>query len=180
MRHHGKLTIFTDPKVKKEIRGCWGSKGKPVEVGLRHKCVAKVGCEEAPLVATAGRCTAASDRRVITGSSFYQLYVVDVRRRVFWDFRSSEPSRDALGVGLGPAVQVVIGRGCAVAWIARNVYGGPDEIRRDDSTGRVVLAKGTDIDLHSLELHGSTVSWTQAGTKHHAHLSGPPRGALRA
>jgi hypothetical protein len=178
--HRGHLIVFTGPGAKKQIRACWGTKSRSVVAGVRRECDSDGNCEQAPLTATAGSCVAANDTATISGTAFYKLYVVDVRRRVFWNFRSSQPSPGAQGVGIGPATDVVMTKRCAVAWIASNTYGGPPELRLDDGRGRGVIAQGNDIDLHSLTLKGSTVTWTQAGVKHHTRLVGRPRGGLPA
>jgi hypothetical protein len=44
------------------------------------------------------------------------------------------------------------------------------EVAFATSPEQVVLAEGLDIDSHSLQLHGHTVSWSQGGTQHTAQL----------
>ena len=60
----------------------------------------------------------------------------------------------------------------SVAWIGQaNSIIGPAfirEVERSDSTGFAVLDKGDGIGLHSLALHGSTLSWSDDGKTHSA------------
>jgi hypothetical protein len=44
------------------------------------------------------------------------------------------------------------------------------EVARCTPTGTEVLDTGEGIDLHSLSLHGSTLTWTNAGSTHTASL----------
>ena len=70
-------------------------------------------------------------------------------------------------VGVGPAVDIVVRRDGAVAWIAQNL--GLDkmeagyEVHVADDLGGRVLASSPEINPSSLALSRSTLHWTQAG-----------------
>lgn len=70
-------------------------------------------------------------------------------------------------VGVGRAASIVVRSDGAVAWIAENYErSGREkyfEVHAADKKGSRVLAAGTRIDLRSLRLTGSTVSWKQRG-----------------
>jgi len=70
----------------------------------------------------------------------------------------------AAGIGLGPALSLVVKSDGAVAWIVsagfRNGY---YQVHALDGSGSRTLATGRSIDPHSLALAGSTLYWTQEG-----------------
>ena len=63
----------------------------------------------------------------------------------------------------------------AVGWIATELslgsHSSSREVHRADSSGNSVLDSGSGIDIHSLRLRGSTMSWRDGDAQHAAHLS---------
>ena len=69
---------------------------------------------------------------------------------------------------------VVVKADGAVAWIGRSgsVVSGPTntEVDRADARGLAKLDSGSNIDVHSLRLHGATLSWRHRGSSRSASL----------
>jgi hypothetical protein len=71
----------------------------------------------------------------------------------------------------GRVTSIVLKSNGSLAWCGHARFGESDEIRRHfptrevvacDSQGERLLDSGPGIDLHSLSLHGSTLTWTNA------------------
>lgn len=90
--------------------------------------------------------------------------------------RSESATTHALGVEFFQSVAaVVVKPDGAVAWIGQGgsiIHPGRREIEvnRADSRGQALLDSGTGIDVRSLRLRGSTVSWRHAGRVRSASL----------
>jgi hypothetical protein len=69
--------------------------------------------------------------------------------------------------------RIVLKRNTSVAWIGldnSNYWSPFYEVYRVDARGRKNLDNGTKIDGNSLELHGSTITWTNDGVLKSASL----------
>jgi hypothetical protein len=136
-------------------------------------------CAADAVVALTGSCVAVRsdvEDRYYGDSSGLTLY--DVRRRRSWRFQLK--LQEGLGPPLGPDVRtslasVVLGPGCALAYINSLGAGRESEVRTADARGRLLQARGTDIDPASLRRSGTTITWTQAGATRGARLAGAPR-----
>jgi hypothetical protein len=61
-------------------------------------------------------------------------------------------------------VAIVVKNDGRVAWIVETGYPVAEyQVHAVDKSGNQMLAAGTDVDLHSLALTGSTLYWTQGG-----------------
>jgi hypothetical protein len=101
------------------------------------------------------------------------VVVRDLRSgRVLHKVPTGTPSVPGPGIGLGPALSLVVKSDGAVAWIARaGPRTGYYQVHALDGSGDRLLATGQSIDPNSLALAGSTLYWTQEGKPFSAALN---------
>jgi hypothetical protein len=58
----------------------------------------------------------------------------------------------------------------SIAWLVLDTFSGNRQVVAVDSNGRRVLDSGADVELESLTLDGSTLSWINGGVTHSATL----------
>jgi hypothetical protein len=68
-------------------------------------------------------------------------------------------------IGRGPVFQLALDASGAIGWIVIGHSVGEYEVRAVDRTGEHVLASGSGIAPHSLELRGNRLSWSRTGKR---------------
>lgn len=147
-------------------------------VGSTSFCDDGADCEADRVLAVTGSCVAVQSYETDRyHNDSWSLVVWDIRQTRGWTYGlrltpppGPPPDLDAVH----PIPAIAIGPGCGVAYI--NTLGASQaaEVRTADSRGRLLRARGGDIDPASLRRSGSTITWTQAGATRAAPLSGAP------
>ncbi len=157
--------------VRETVYGCAGASGKSHRLGKRGFCplqacvgrVALAGRTAAYELDTFGVDTSSSGvvvRNLANGR-------VLMNRGAIWNVPGPESFESVSSI--------VVKRDGAVAWIAKvSSIGHPSalfEVHRDDRQAHDLLDSGPGIAPRSLRLHGSTITWTDAGKTRSATLS---------
>ncbi|MGI8572862.1 MAG: hypothetical protein ACR2L9_09620 [Solirubrobacteraceae bacterium] len=157
--------------VRKTVYGCAGASGKSYRLGKRGFCrlqscvgqIALAGQTAAYELDTFGVDTSSSGVVVKNLANGRVL----MNRVAIWNVPGPESFESVSSI--------VVKRDGALAWIAKvSSIGHPSalfEVHRDDGRAHDLLDSGPGIAPRSLRLHGSTMTWTDAGQTRSATLS---------
>ena len=99
------------------------------------------------------------------GGSVAELIVRNLKTGRIVHKVPTAPATIANTIGRGPVYELALGASGAIGWIVTGLRPGEREVRAVDRTGEHVLASGSGIAPHSLQLHGSRLSWSQDGKR---------------
>ena len=169
-------TLGASPQARvyalgKSVYACAPGHGAPYRIGGSGPCN---GSTHIGPVAVAGTIAAygATQCGVDTGSATIVVRDVASRHQLAVLASYSGPAHVESYQWIG---SVVANRSGAAAWIVREssivAHSATIEVVRRAGSSTQVVASGSKISPSSLQLHGSTISWTNAGVRHTAPLA---------
>jgi hypothetical protein len=157
--------------TRQAVYGCSGANGKSYRLGKRGLCLPELCVGR---IALRGRIAAYELKGVGVDTSSAGVLVRSLANgRVLADQAAilNVPGPESFE----SVRMIVVKRDGAVAWIAAvSSIGHPSslfEVHRGDRQGHALLDSGARIVPRSLRLHGSTITWTDAGMPRSATLS---------
>ncbi len=161
------------------VHACLLSTGRPrwLTPDDQGTC-SNTGCETVAAVSLAGRYVAYYDSWSVDydNASGDSLIVLDLRSGkvvLGADTGTGADCPGCVGGRVYPSVvRTVLRPTASVAWTNTTDWTGPavNEVWKTDRGGRRRLDRGTTVDPNSLRLHGSTITWTDGGSRRTASL----------